>query len=162
MSRNTQPAVGAAGGDYAMTKDIANEQAVPSSDADWIDPLEAGVRQQIRSFIERMLEEELAAALGRNRYGRTPGASGCRNGHRERQLLGTFGPVSVSVPRARVAGAAGKQVEWHSKTLPAYKRVTKQAERLIAGTYLAGANTRRATRALGALFGGAVGTIAVP
>ena len=79
----------------------------------------------------------MAAALGRNRYGRTPGASGCRNGHRERQLLGTFGPVSVSVPRARVAGAAGKQVEWHSKTLPAYKRVTKQAERLIAGTYFA-------------------------
>ena len=42
-------------------------------------------------------------------------------------------------------------------TLPAYKRLTRQAEALIAGTYLAGTNTRRVRRALGALFGGAVG-----
>src|SRR3712207_3464483 len=39
----------------------------------------------------------------------------------------------------------------------AYKRLTRQAEALIAGTYLAGTNTRRVRRALGALFGGAVG-----
>ena len=32
-----------------------------------------------------------------------------------------------------------------------------QAERLIAGAYLAGTNTRRVRRALAALFGGAVG-----
>jgi hypothetical protein len=49
-----------------MTKNIADEQAVPSADSDWIDPLEAGVLQQIRSFTEGMLEEELAAALGRD------------------------------------------------------------------------------------------------
>jgi hypothetical protein len=41
--------------------------------------------------------------------------------------------------------------------LPAYKRVTKQAETLIAGAYLAGTNTRRVQRALAGLFGGAVG-----
>jgi len=140
-----------------MREDIANTEAVPLLGSDWFDPLETAVRQQIRSFIERMLEEELATALGRDRYARAPGASGCRNGHRDRQLLGTFGPVSVSVPRARVAGAAGKPAEWHSKTLPAYKRVTKQAERLIAAVYLAGTNTRRVRRALAGLFGGAVG-----
>jgi putative transposase len=140
-----------------MTKDIAKAEAVPLAGADWFDPLEAGVREQIRSFIERMLEEELATALGRGRYARAPGASGCRNGHRDRQLLGTFGPVSVSVPRARVATAAGRPTEWHSKTLPAYKRLTRQAETLIAGAYLAGTNTRRVRRALAGLFGGAVG-----
>ena len=138
-----------------MTKDIANDESVPMLGTDWFDPLEAGVRHQIRSFIEAMLEEELATALGRDRYARAPGASGCRNGHRDRQLLGTFGPVSVSVPRARVAGNDGKQEEWHSKTLPAYKRVTKQAEMVIAGT--GGTNTRRVRRALAGLFGGAVG-----
>jgi putative transposase len=140
-----------------MTKDIGFENEVPLLGADWFDPLETGVRQHIRGFIETMLEEELAAALGRERYDRNAGAVGHRNGHRERQLLGTFGPVNVSVPRARVAGSDGKQVEWHSKTLPAYKRLTVQAERLIAGAYLAGVNTRRVRRALGALFGGAVG-----
>ena len=46
---------------------------------------------------------------------------------------------------------------WRSKALPAYKRLTVQAERPIAGAYLAGTNTRRVRRALAALFGGAVG-----
>lgn len=140
-----------------MTKDIAFGDEVPFLGADWFDPLEAGVRQQIRSFIEEMLESELAAALGRARYDRSAGAAGHRNGHRDRQLLGTFGPVSVSVPRARLVGGDGKPEEWHSKTLPAYKRLTQRAETLIAGAYLAGTNTRRVRRALATLFGGAVG-----
>ena len=140
-----------------MTKTIAIEEEVPFLGGDWFDPLEAGVRRRIRSFIEGMLEEELAAALGRGRYDRSPEASGTRNGHRDRQLLGTFGPVAVSVPRARLSGAAGKQEEWCSKTLPAYKRLTRRAEALIAGAYLAGTNTRRVRRALSALFAGAVG-----
>jgi hypothetical protein len=42
---------------------------------DWFDPLEMGVRTRIRGFIEELLEAELDAALGRNRYER-PGASG--------------------------------------------------------------------------------------
>jgi putative transposase len=140
-----------------MTKDTAINDDVPLLGSDWFDPLEAGVRQQLRSFIEGMLEAELAAVLGRGRYDRRPDASGSRNGHRDRQLLGTFGPVTVSVPRARVADADGKQGEWHSKALPAYKRLTKRAEALIAGAYLAGTNTRRIRRALAALFEGAVG-----
>ena len=116
-----------------MTKDTAINDDVPLLGSDWFDPLEAGVRQQLRSFIEGMLEAELAAVLGRGRYDRRPDASGSRNTHRDRQLLGTFGPVTVSVPRARVADADGKQGEWHSKALPAYKRLTKPAEALIAG-----------------------------
>jgi putative transposase len=140
-----------------MEKDIAVEEEIPMVGADWFDPLESGVRQQIRSFIQGMLEEELAAALGRVRYGREGSAAGHRNGHRDRQLIGTFGPVTVSVPRARLAGADGGQEEWRSKMLPAYQRLTGRAERLIAGVYLAGTNTRRVRRALSALFAGAVG-----
>lgn len=140
-----------------MTKHTGAEAEVPFLGADWFDPLEAGVRQQIRRFIEELLEEEVAAALQRGRYERAAGAAGYRNGHRERQLVGTFGPVSVSVPRARVRAATGAQQEWRSQVLPAYKRLTRQAEALIAGAYLAGTNTRRVRRALAALFGGAVG-----
>src|SRR6516165_8897730 len=79
---------------------------------DWFDPLEAGVRSRIRGFIEELLEAELDAALGRDRYKRPRLAETCvgaravigaghRHGHRERQLMGTFGPVTVRVPRAR-------------------------------------------------------------
>jgi hypothetical protein len=42
--------------------------AVPLLGEDWFDPLEAGVRQQIRSFIEQMLEAELEAALNRRGF----------------------------------------------------------------------------------------------
>ena len=122
----------------------------------WFDPIEAGIRGRIRGFIETMLEEELVEALGRERYERGP-VKGHRHGKRERQLLGSFGPVTVSVPRARLAGSDGTMQEWRSTALPRYARMTRQAEALIASTYLAGTNTRRVKRALGALFKGAVG-----
>jgi transposase-like protein len=122
----------------------------------WFDPLEAGLRERIRGFIEAMLEEELAAALGRGRYQRGP-SKGHRHGKRERQLLGSFGPVMVSVPRARLAAIGGMTQEWRSTVLPRYGRRTRQVEALIAAAYLSGTNTRRVQRALAVLFRGAVG-----
>src|SRR5512147_2888060 len=118
----------------------------------WSDPIEAGIRDRIRSFIEEVIEEELAVALGRGRYERRQ-----RHGHRERRLTGSFGTVEIAVPRARINGADGGTAEWKSKALPRYARMTKQVEALIAGTYLAGTNTRRVRRALAALFRGAIG-----
>jgi transposase-like protein len=124
----------------------------------WFDPIEAGVRDRVRGFIEELLEQELTAALGRNRHERATGApNGYRNGTRERRLLGSFGPVQISVPRARMAAEGGGTREWLSAALPRYARMTRQVEALIAGAYLAGTNTRRVKRALAALFAGAVG-----
>jgi hypothetical protein len=37
-----------------MTKDIAIADEVPFLGADWFDPLEAGIRQHIRGFIENL------------------------------------------------------------------------------------------------------------
>ena len=132
---------------------------------DWFDPLETGVRTRIRGFIEELLEAELDAALGRDRYERPQMASGgscrsvvgTRHGHRERGLMGTFGATTVRVPRARLATPDGKTAEWRNATIPAYQRRTKRADALITGAYLSGTNTRRVRRALAALFGGAVG-----
>jgi putative transposase len=124
----------------------------------WFDPIEAGVRDRVRGFIEELLEQELTTALGRNRHERTTDApSGYRNGTRERRLVGSFGPVQISVPRARMAAEGGSTQEWRSTALPRYARMTRQVEALIAGAYLAGTNTRRVKRALAALFTGAVG-----
>jgi putative transposase len=131
---------------------------------DWFDPLETGVRKRIRGFIEELLEAEVDAALGRDRYerARSGGDSatrivGTRHGHRERGLMGTFGATTVRVPRARLTTGEGKTAEWRNATIPAYQRRTKQADALICGAYLSGTNTRRVRRALAALFGGAVG-----
>ena len=128
----------------------------PFAGSDWFDPLEETVRSQVRSFIEQLLEEELEAALGRGRYERGASSNGRRHGHRPRQLVTTFGPLSLSVPRARLHDEAGEQ-EWRSALLPAYKRLSRRAEALIAEAYLAGMNTRRVRRALAQLFAGRVG-----
>jgi putative transposase len=133
----------------------------------WFDPIEMGVRERVREFIEAMVEAELEAVLSRPRYvrsgkpsnmeaGGAQGVTGHRHGHRSRSLLGTFGRVEIAMPRARLNTPEGKTTEWNSRTLKAYQRRTLTADALIAGTYLAGANTRRVRRALKALFGGAV------
>lgn len=121
------------------------------------DPIEDRLRETIRATVETMFEEELAAFLGRIRYGRGDARKGYRHGRRERQLVGTFGAETVNVPRARIAGEDGKTTEWRSKALARYQRLTKRAEALIAAVYLAGTNTRRVKRALFGLFQGAVG-----
>jgi len=128
----------------------------PFAGSDWFDPLEEAVRGQVRALIEELLEEELEAALGRGRYERVADPSGRRHGHRPRQLVTTFGPLLLSVPRARLAAEAGER-EWNSTLLPAYRRLSHRAEALIAEVYLAGMNTRRARRALAKLFEGHVG-----
>jgi putative transposase len=133
---------------------------------EWFDPIEAGLRDRVRDFIQTMIESELEAVLSRPRYARRPkadpenygacGVAGHRHGHRSRSLLGTFGRVEIAVPRARLDTSEGKTTEWKSKALRAYQRRTKQADSLIAGAYLSGTNTRRVRRALNAVFAGPV------
>ena len=138
------------------TSATAMSPSLPFAGSDWFDPLEEAVRVQVRGFIEELLEEELEAALGRGRYERHGTARGHRHGRRPRQLVTTFGPLELSVPRARLRDAdAGR--EWKSQLLPAYKRLSHRAEALIAQAYLAGMNTRRVRRALAGLFAGRVG-----
>src|SRR6476660_1114981 len=162
-----------AGGDHAMTSN-STKLPVPGSDGEiavglldeWFDPIEAGLRDRVRDFIQTMIESELEAVLSRPRYARRPkadpennggrGIAGHRHGHRSRSLLGTFGRVEIAVPRARLDTAEGKTTEWKSTALRAYQRRTKQPDSLSAGAYLAGTNTRRVRRALSAVFGGAI------
>jgi transposase-like protein len=140
-----------------MEKNSTTTEAAPLFAGDvWFDPIEAELRERVRQFLEEMIEQEATAALGRSRYERGAGA-GYRNGARKRRLLGSFGPVEIAVPRARLSTADGTSHEWQSAVLPRYARMTRQVEALIASAYLAGTNTRRVKRALGALFKGAVG-----
>ena len=140
-----------------MEKNTDLDDVVPLLGADWFDPVEAGVRQRIRSLIEAMPGSEREAALKRGWYERAGPLQGHRHGRRDRQILGGFGQATVSVPRARLVEADGTTREWRNQALPAHKWLTKRAEALIAGTDLARTDTRRVRRALGALFGGVLG-----
>ena len=155
-----------------MTKTITKPDSVqPACETavdlfdNWFDPIEAEVRARARQFIEELIRNELDEALARPRYQRSKkaaddggaAATGHRHGSRTRSLTGTFGPIEIEVPRARLDTPEGGTKEWKSQALRAYQRRTLAADALIASTYLSGTNTRRVRRALAALFGGKVG-----
>ena len=115
----------------------------------WFDPIETEVRGRARQFIEELIRGELDEALARPRYGRSKAAGdeercvvGHRHGSRKRSLTGTFGPVEIDVPRARLNTPEGRTTEWKSQALRAYQRRTLAADALIASCYLAPAPIR--------------------
>jgi hypothetical protein len=117
----------------------AAEAAVHLFD-DWFDPIETGVRDRVRGFIQELIHGELDGALARPHYGRVKnsdggddaaGVSGHPHGSRTRSLTGTFGKTEITVPRARLVAPDGKTTEWKSKALRAYQRRTLAADALI-------------------------------
>ena len=80
----------------------ASTSPSPFSGENWFDPLRMR-SARVRAFIEAVVAEEAQAALGgRARYQRSGAPKGYRNGHRHRQLVGTFGALTVSLPRVRL------------------------------------------------------------
>jgi len=103
-------------------------ETAPQLFDDWFDPIETAVRERARAFIEELIRSELDVALARPRYERSkkagregaPGITGHRHGSRPRSLIGSFGPIEIAVPRARLNTADGKTTEWKSQSLRAY------------------------------------------
>jgi hypothetical protein len=83
-----------------------------------------------------LIRGELDEALARPGYGRSKTAGdeeranvvGHRHGSRTRSLTGTFGPVEIDVPRARLNTPEGRTTEWKSQALRAYQRRTLAAD----------------------------------
>ena len=83
------------------------ETAVPLLD-DWFDPIEAGLRERVREFIQAMIESELEAALSRPRYGATARPSGslsdptrCRVRHHHLRPAHEPGTMAAGAARVR-------------------------------------------------------------
>ena len=120
-----------------MTEHTGAEAEVPFLGAEWFDPLEAGVRQQIRRFIEELLEEEVAAALQRGRYERAAGAAGYRPFDKLRRppraaAGGDLRPgqrVGAAGPRAGGNGRAGGVAQSGAAGLPASDAASRGADR---------------------------------
>lgn len=120
------------------------------------DPLSAALRGEMRALVERLIREELVAALGAEPYERTPERRGYQHSPRERTITTGLGPVTLTVPRGRLfATAAGESEEWQSQLLPRYARRTREVDAALAGLYLSGTNTRRVKLALRPLLKGA-------
>ncbi len=67
------------------------------------------IHAAVRRAIEAAVEEELAGALGADRYEREAARRGYRNGTKERTLTGPTGPVPLTLPRATLTTPAGRR-----------------------------------------------------
>jgi putative transposase len=92
-----------------------------------------------RLVLQRAVEDEVAAFLGRARYQRTPEAAGSRNGTRPKTVRTAEGEISVERPQIR--GAAERFI---SRVFPDSRTVvrTRPLEALIIGGYVRGLSDR--------------------
>jgi len=89
--------------------------------------------------IQRAMEDEVAAFLGRARYAREPEARGWRNGQRPRQIQTAEGPLTVEMPQLR-----GTLTRFVSEVIPDVRGIirTRPLEALIIGAYVRGLSDR--------------------
>jgi len=92
-----------------------------------------------RLVLQRAVDEEVAAFLGRARYQRTPTATGSRNGTRPKPIQTAEGEISIAMPQVR--NTAERFV---SQVIPDTRAVvrTRPLEALIIGSYVRGLSDR--------------------
>src|SRR5256885_4279382 len=82
------------------------------------DPLSEALRSDLRDRVERIIREELHAALGAGPYERTPERRGYLHSPRERTLTTAGGTAALTGPRGRVFKPEGGTEEWQRPLLP--------------------------------------------
>jgi transposase-like protein len=92
-----------------------------------------------RLVLQRAVEDEVTAFLGRARYQRTGEASGSRNGTRPKSIQTAEGEIKIDMPQVR--GAAERFI---SRVFPDSRTVirTRPLEALIIGGYVRGLSDR--------------------
>lgn len=105
--------------------------------------LREDMRAIVREALIEIAEEELAEALGADRYQRTGTRQGYRHGTVTRQVTTSTGRLSLELPRARVRDADGATAEWRPAVVSRYQRRTADVDDAILRCYLGGVNTRK-------------------
>jgi putative transposase len=92
-----------------------------------------------RLVLQRAVEDEVTAFLGRARYERTPAATGSRNGSRNKPIQTAEGEITVAMPQVR-----GTVERFVSRIIPDVRRVvrTRPLEALVIGAYVRGLSDR--------------------
>ena len=90
-------------------------------------------------ILQRAVEDEMAAFLGRARYERTPEAAGSRNGHRPRRVQTAEGEIAIAMPQVR-----GSLERFVSSVIPDTRAIvrTRPLEALVIGAYVRGLSDR--------------------
>src|SRR5437899_6059836 len=92
-----------------------------------------------RLVLQRAVDEEVAAFLGRARYERTPTANASRNGTRPKPIQTAEGEISIAMPQVRNTAE-----QFVSRVIPDTKAVvrTRPLEALVIGSYVRGLSDR--------------------
>lgn len=92
-----------------------------------------------RLVLQRAVEDELEAFLGRARYERTETAAGSRNGHRPRRIQTAEGELTIAMPQVR-----DSLTRFVSATIPDTRAIvrTRPLEALVIGAYVRGLSDR--------------------
>ena len=92
-----------------------------------------------RLVLQRAVEDEVAAFLGRARYERTDDAAGSRNGHRPRRIQTAEGEIMIAMPQVR-----GTLERFVSQVIPDTRGIvrTRPLEALVIGAYVRGLSDR--------------------
>jgi transposase-like protein len=90
-------------------------------------------------ILQRAVEDEVAAFLGRARYERTESAVGSRNGHRPRRVQTAEGEITIGIPQVR-----GSLERFVSSVIPDTRAIvrTRPLEALVIGAYVRGLSDR--------------------
>lgn len=131
----------------------ASSPSTPAAASPLWATLETYAREHIQQFVQRLLEEEVDALLGRGKSARRTEATpaGYRNGYgKPRQLALTNGTITVQRPRVR--DLEGRFV---SRILPLFRRRTREVGALLPELYLHGLSTGDFELALRGLLGDA-------
>ena len=92
-----------------------------------------------RLVLQRAVEDEVAAFLGRARYERTDDAAGSRNGHRPRRIQTAEGEIAIAMPQVR-----DSLTRFVSQVIPDTRGIirTRPLEALVIGAYVRGLSDR--------------------
>ena len=92
-----------------------------------------------RLVLQRAVEDELEAFLGRARYERTETAAGSRNGTRPRRIQTAEGELTIAMPQVR-----GSLERFVSSVIPDTRAIvrTRPLEALVIGAYVRGLSDR--------------------
>jgi putative transposase len=117
--------------------------------------IQGETKRYVKRRLERALELEVTEQIGCDRYERTSGRCGYRNGGYARDVLTSYGWIEgLRVPRVRQGGLRSAVVE-------RYRRRSRQVDRVLLEAFLLGHATRKAARLFRGLFGTTISAQAV-
>lgn len=94
------------------------------------------LRDGVRALSQALLELEVSQHLGAERYERTPGRAGQRNGYRPRQWDTRVGTIDLQIPRVRDGG-------FFPSLLEPRRRAERALVAVVQEAYIQGVSTRR-------------------